>query len=409
MRLLLISLSQKLSPRTINIREQLLNILQIEEITLNTLKRKDNTFRASNALLAALRTPPKSTNATWRQTISPFIDLLDTRNDIDAILLLDTEALLATTASRIPKIPLIYIGDIETKRAQQLHAALHLTTALLLSSDTPKHSLYQILGWSSCDTSTLPKCLPIPTTQSYNNWKEILTEAITSPSPLLPAKIELALHANTLKLLGGGSRRLCYELPGGDLCIKFYRQPKDFTQDTRPKVRKEIAKYAHSRNGNTSCQEYDYFQKEIRYKNEQIVAVFPETLSLIYLPSFGWCLIETLFHNNDGTPVQHFYEYLNAHTNDPQRYLSLMHALDDLIELLCQHAIRFFDIQNILTQIQADGSIRLRIADFEPRSRQLIPISTLLPCLIRKKIRRRYNRTLKKSVRPLDQCNIPSP
>ena len=72
----------------------------------------------------------------------------------------------------------------------------------------------------------------------------------------------------------------------------------------------------------------------------------------------------------------------------------LLASFRALVDALVRHAVRFYDPPNILSQWFSDGSFRLRIMDFEPVSRLLIPID-LLPAIQRFKVRRRFERYLR--------------
>ena len=60
-------------------------------------------------------------------------------------------------------------------------------------------------------------------------------------------------------------------------------------------------------------------------------------------------------------------------------------------DFLVRHSIRFFDPQTVMVQRTSCG-FRLRVPDFEPATRTLIPFEAIFPALVRKKIRRRFAR-----------------
>lgn len=342
---------------------------------------------------------PRTPTAAWRDACKPLVDAVDALAAIDAICCFDERALRFITATRMPKVPLIWCGDLSNLKATcDTLAALRLTTVFYLDEGTTQEESLARCGWEQCDARTLPTFLPSTASSSH------LQDALTSVNPLHPAQIEHALRAKTLPFLGGGSRRVCHQLYDSGLCVKCYRTPDEFTAYTKEKVKHEILRYAHHRKQNTSCQEYDAFQKMCRNQPTSILALFPEYLDIIYLPSYGWGLLETLIFNDDQTPAILFPEYLNAHTKDAVRYRAVVKQLDNLLEELCAHCVHFYDFQNVLLQFKHDGTIRLRIADFEPRNRQLIPFSSFAPCLLRRQLRRRYHRTFKNSVSPLQDA-----
>lgn len=344
---------------------------------------------------------PKEPTPQWRDASTPLIDTVDAIEGLDGILLFDQTTLRAITATRVPKAPLLWMGTLPTKNIPlYVASALRLMQAIFITSQQTADDLKRQCHWERCDSRTLPILRSLPIDKI--NWETELTSALRANLPFIPAKIEHALLKRELPYLGDGSRRLCHRLLDSGLCVKFYRREQDFTHKTRPKVKEEIKRYAHARKGNTSCGEYDYLQKLIKHKPASIVSIFPDIVDVLYLPSFGWGLIETLIHNEDGSPSLLFADFLNSHQDEPDRYYALIKQLDQLVEDLCKYTVRFYDLRNIIAQERRDGSIRLRVADFEPQSRQLIPLVDLIPALTRRAIRRRYKRTFDHCVKPFN-------
>ena len=213
-------------------------------------------------------------------------------------------------------------------------------------------------------------------------------------------ELEALFREGKMERIGDGSRRVCYALPGGKLCVKSYRSEDELETRMRSdgsieryplksSVVSEIRKARFDERRNTSCIEYRYW-KELRERvfSEQLEA-FPKTMEMVCLPSRGWCLVEELIENSDGTPIVKFLPaWRNAGEGD-RRWLS--EALDALEDFLVRHSIRFFDPQTIMVQRTPCG-FRLRVPDFEPVTRTLIPFEAIIPALVRKKIRRRFAR-----------------
>ena len=113
------------------------------------------------------------------------------------------------------------------------------------------------------------------------------------------------------------------------------------------------------------------------------------------MPVRGWCLVESLVRNFDGTPPRKFHEVCASIINDSSLHHELLSALESLRDLIVESCIRFYDPQNILVQWTSAESFRLRIVDFEPESRVAIPLDALFPPIARMKIRRRFARYMK--------------
>ena len=213
-------------------------------------------------------------------------------------------------------------------------------------------------------------------------------------------RIDAYLKSGEAVLLGMGVRRACYAIPGTGLCVKCYRSDEEIALGKyvgspsfvplRPSVVREIRHNRFSDSGNTSCQEWRYYHALRNRLPPELMAVFPATLDRVNVPSRGWCLVEDVVANADGTPVQAFHRVLfSASADERSRLLS---QFEMLTEGLVRHAVRFYDPHNILVQRCADGNVRLRITDFEPASRTFVSLDRIWPALVRLKLRRRFAR-----------------
>ena len=208
-------------------------------------------------------------------------------------------------------------------------------------------------------------------------------------------ELDELFSSNALERIGMGSRRSCYRLPCGKLCVKCYRSDEEILEgkdpgkpDSRPLVpaaAKEIQHFRFEEHRNTCCQEYHY------WKNlpEDIRRYFPATIEMLNTATRGWSLIEELILNDDGSPIVKFLPAWR--TSDGEERQQLAALLDEFEAALARHSIRFFDPQTIMVQRTSEG-LRLRIPDFEPTTRTLIPIDALLPIFSRMKMRRRFVR-----------------
>ncbi len=200
--------------------------------------------------------------------------------------------------------------------------------------------------------------------------------------------------AGSLAVLGEGSRRRCFELPDGKFCVKFYRLESEYVARTLPSVRREIGKYRHSRTKNTCCQEYDFWLRLKESLPPDLFAVFPKRMELVHRADRGWGIIESRFRNSDGTDLKPIADELKT-LDDGELARRLIAAFERLCEGLAKYAVKFYDPPNILVEWRADGSFKLRIADFEPANRVLIPLFTNTKIYIRLRVRRRARRYAK--------------
>jgi hypothetical protein len=222
-------------------------------------------------------------------------------------------------------------------------------------------------------------------------------------------EIDRLFDDGALRRIGMGSRRACYLLPGeGAICLKCYRSDGEIAEGRNPErnnhkalapaVVREIRNCRFDERRNTCCQEYRYWKKLSERIPAELMAAFPDRMEIIRSRTRGWCLVEELMENDDGTPMVKFHEAWNA--ADDRMRETLLSLFDRLEDSLAENAVRFFDPQTIMVQTGETG-IRLRIPDFEPAVRTLLPLDAVFPALIAMKVRRRFARYRKfRNIRP---------
>lgn len=226
-------------------------------------------------------------------------------------------------------------------------------------------------------------------------------------------------RSNAIERIGMGSRRACYHLPCGRLCVKCYRSDTEISEGKYSgavslpnSVVREIIKARFDERHNTSCQEYRYWRNLREKLPEDVFAAFPQTMECMLIPSRGWSIVEERVENYDGTPPDSFCSaYRAADETGRERLLT---AFKKLIDSFAIHAVRLYDPQNVVVQNVSEEDFTLRIVDFEPASRSFIPIDSMLPFLVRKKTIRRVRRWLKEQLgveldRTVDDVDAKSP
>lgn len=203
------------------------------------------------------------------------------------------------------------------------------------------------------------------------------------------AELETMLERDELAFLGAGSRRECHAIPGTSLCLKCYRDEASAPNAT---VAREIRRYRHDERRNACCREYRYWQKLKSALPPYVFAAFPGTMEQILLPNRGWAVMETSVQNADGTPCERF--SLAYRAADDATKAKLLKEFWLLVGAFAAYAVRFYDTQNIVVQRLDNGRFRLRVVDFEPAARTLIPIDSLCPAIVRGKVIRRAKRYL---------------
>ena len=205
-------------------------------------------------------------------------------------------------------------------------------------------------------------------------------------------ELDELFRSNALRRIGMGSRRACYQLPCGKLCVKSYRSDEEILEGKHPgrsntppllrSVVKEIQSFRFDEKRNTSCQEYRYWKNLKKKIPSALLEAFPETMEMVCVPSRGWCLVEELIENSDRTPIVKFLPAWRDSGEDGRKRLA--EALETFEDFLVRHSIRFFDPQTVMVQRTSCG-FRLRVPDFEPATRTLIPFEAIFPALVRKK------------------------
>jgi len=198
-------------------------------------------------------------------------------------------------------------------------------------------------------------------------------------------------------LLGTGRRRRCHRMPGTDLCVKFYHRDDALPPDTRLTTRLTIAWGRICRLANVNYREWRYLQRLKRQIPADLAAVFPEHTEPVHFSARGWGIIETVILNADGTPPRKAADELKVQVlRNPQIGRALYDAIEQLFKRFVAHGICFFDPSNILVQWTGPETFRLRIADFEPSCRALLPGLSRINFYVRCKVRRRATRYLRR-------------
>lgn len=219
-------------------------------------------------------------------------------------------------------------------------------------------------------------------------------------------ELDRLLRSGALERIGMGARRACYRLPCGRLCVKCYRSDEEILEgkypecdDTTPLSRsvvREIQKFRFDEKRNTSCQEYRYWKKLQDKLHPDVFSVFPQTLECVLVPSRGWCVVEEIVQDFDGLDSKPFAVAYRAADNSEKA--ELLAALNVLMMDFAASSVRLYDPQNLVVQELDEDRFKLRIVDFEPTTRTLIPIDSMIPFLVRMKTRRRVTRYLQEQL-----------
>lgn len=207
------------------------------------------------------------------------------------------------------------------------------------------------------------------------------------------------------ELLGEGSRRRCYRMPEPGLCVKFYRKWGEFTARDGVNLRFSVCLARHRSALNVNCHECRYHSLLKRRLSPDLFSIFPERVTCVYSPDRGWGVVESLIQDADGRPSQRIESVIYGASSVEQRE-RLFAAAERLLQRLAEEGVCFFDPHNILVQWVSPAEFRLRIADFDPQDRVLVPGLTCIKPYVRLKVLRRARRFLvriRKRLQALEQ------
>ncbi len=203
------------------------------------------------------------------------------------------------------------------------------------------------------------------------------------------------VEVKELDLLGEGSRRRCFRVPDQRFCVKFYRLPSEYTHKTTLGVRLHIWMSRFVARLNANCQEWHYHQALRSRLPSDLFAAFPEEVKPVYSRERGWGIVESLILNVDGTPMRRVIAEMGK-AQDVRLRRRLYEAAERLFARLAEHTVCFYDPPNVMVQWTGTDEFRLRIVDFEPKGRALVPGLSMIKPYVRCKVRRRCARYLKR-------------
>jgi len=197
------------------------------------------------------------------------------------------------------------------------------------------------------------------------------------------------------ELIGEGTIRCCYRIPGKPLCLKFYAiyRGHDIWHPRSLKTRMRLSLTRHLFWFNINMQEWRYYERLKRRLPAELMAVFPEHMEPLYSPHDGWGLTESLLTNYDGSYAQLADDEL-ARLAGSSLAEELYRDIELFFDKAVQYAIALFDPRNILIQWVSSQHYRIRLVDFEPKPKTLIPGLAYLKPFVRFRVRTRSRRYL---------------
>jgi hypothetical protein len=196
-------------------------------------------------------------------------------------------------------------------------------------------------------------------------------------------------------LIGSGAVRSCYREPSGTTCVKFYTCQDRLHPKRKISTRWRLLLTRHVYFLNINMQEWRYYQRLKKRLPSEVMKAFPEQMDRLYSPQYGWGVRESLLLNDDGSYTRLVEAEMKRVVNRQQAQ-ELYERVRDFLEQMIFHAVAVYDPRNILVQWTSPCAYTLRMVDFEPRAKAVIPGLTYLNWFVRCRVQTRSKRYLER-------------
>lgn len=189
------------------------------------------------------------------------------------------------------------------------------------------------------------------------------------------------------ELIGEGTIRCCYHKKGQSVCYKFYANwlSNDPTHPRSWKTRLRLLFTKHLFWFNINMQEWRYYARLKKRLPVELMAAFPELMEPVYSTREGWGLREEILTNYDGSYGELVEKELRRLAGTP-RANELYQEVETFFEQAVTHAIALYDPRNLLVQWGSPDLYRLRVVDFEPKAKAVIPGLTYFKPFVRRRV-----------------------
>ena len=202
------------------------------------------------------------------------------------------------------------------------------------------------------------------------------------------------IFENELVEVGRGTRRVAYRVGDTGYCVKFY-YPKEQCIEAlkmQKSIQRDVKWRRFNKARNSSSREVYVYNLFRHTMPVEIRRHMPEVCERVYHPEWGWGVIETYYTNPDGTAILPYHREIKRQTQEKKE---LIYALaKDLLNQLIAAGAFFYEPGNLHVLNKPDGGIELRIVDFEPESKALIPLEVYCKWHRQRKLARKAKRFL---------------
>jgi hypothetical protein len=205
---------------------------------------------------------------------------------------------------------------------------------------------------------------------------------------------EHLLHEYPLIEVGRGTRRVCYKIGDTGFCAKFYIRPEECSGDRMKRsIRWDIFWRRFNKFKNSCSQEVHVWAKFRHEMPREVKDAMPPVMERVFHPEWGWGVLETYYTNPDGNAIIP-YEFEIARQT-PENREKIYDLASRLLDVLISCSATFYEPGNFHVLIGVDGSITLKIIDFEPNSKAAIQVEAVWPWFRRRKLARKSERYLR--------------
>ena len=199
---------------------------------------------------------------------------------------------------------------------------------------------------------------------------------------------EHLLREHELVEIGQGARRICYRIGDTGFCVKFLREPQDDRSGRKIgwRFRRMLKNGRFDRRQNVNCLEAEAMNRYRQSAGPIVSAAFPETVEVVFDERRGYGVLMSYLTNADGSRIIRA-EYEMEKRRDPVFADACCRQIAALFEELIAASAPFFEPANVQVQFLSDGSFRLRLIDFEPVDKKLVPLAEWLPLVRRVNLR----------------------
>ena len=194
--------------------------------------------------------------------------------------------------------------------------------------------------------------------------------------------------------IGRGTRRVAYRVGDTGYCVKFYYPQEQCTEALKMQksIQRDVRWRRFNKARNSSSAEvyiYDLFRHTMP---EDIRAAMPPVCERVYHPVWGWGILETFYTNPDGSAIRPYEDEIARSSKEDRETIYALAV--DMLDRVIKAGALLYEPGNFHVLRHEDGSMELKLVDFEPESKTAIPLERVWKSFRQRKLRRKAKRYL---------------